>query len=100
MTASKCVAASWIRLAYSTTCPPVSWRSLTFADELGKADYGVEGGAELMAHIGNEFGLDLARQPGFDAYRVLGLACPLAQHSVGDKGRVLAHQGVAGSRSG
>ena len=47
-----------------------------------------------MAHVGDEFGLDLARQLGLDAGRVLGLACPLAQHGVGQQGGVLAHQGA------
>jgi hypothetical protein len=71
---------------------------LVFADEPGETDYRIQGGAELVAHIGNEFGLHLARQVGFDACRVFGLASPLTQHGVGDQGSVLAHQRTARSR--
>jgi hypothetical protein len=39
---------------------------LVLAQQLGKADHGVERCPELMAHIGDEFGFDLACQRGLD----------------------------------
>ena len=45
---------------------------LVLAEQLGEADHRVERRPELMAHVGDEFGFDLARQLGLDARRVLG----------------------------
>ena len=42
------------------------------AEQLGKADHRVERRAQLMAHVGDEFGFHLARELRLDARRVLG----------------------------
>ena len=62
MTASRCVAASRMRSAYSTISLSFSRPLLVLAEQLGEADHRVERRPQLMAHVGDEFGLDLARQ--------------------------------------
>ena len=61
--------------------------------ELGEADDGVERRAQLVAHVGDELGLDLAGQLGLDAGRVLGNARAMAKYRVAQKRSVLVHQG-------
>ena len=65
---------------------------LMLAEQLGKADHRVERRPELVAHVGDEFGFDLARQLGLDARRVLGEPSLVPQHRLGEQRRVLGHQ--------
>ena len=71
---------------------------LELADEFGEPDHRIQGRAEFMAHIGDEFGFDLVCEFGLDAGRVFCLACPLAEHGVREQGGILAHQGATRAR--
>ena len=96
MTASRCVAASRMRSAYSTISRVLrAGRLLVLAEQLGKADHRVERRPQLMAHVGDEFGFDLARQLGLDAGRVLGQPSLVPQHRIGEQRRILGHQRAA-----
>jgi len=63
-------------------------------EELGEADHGVERRAQLMTHIGKEFGFDPLGELDLDARLVLGEARALAQNSVADERRILVEHRV------
>jgi hypothetical protein len=51
--------------------------------------------AQLMAHVGDEFGFYLAGELGFDARAVFGNPGAMAQDGLGQHGRVVPHEGGA-----
>ena len=92
MTASRWLAASRMSVGVfddlGVRQPPL----LMLAEQLGKADHGVERRPQLMAHVGDEFGLHLARQLGLDAGRMLGDARSMTQNRIAQQRRVFIHQ--------
>ncbi len=70
--------------------------------QLGKADDGVERRAQLVAHVGDELGLNLARKFGLNACGMLSYARPMTQYRIAQERGVLVHEGSrfgAGERS-
>ena len=67
----------------------ISWsgrrRFLMLAEKLRKADDSIQRCSELMAHVGDEFGLHLARKLGLDAGRMLSEPGLVAQHRFGEQ---------------
>ena len=92
MTASRCPAASWMRCGVLDDLGVRQLARAVLAEQLGEADDRVERRPELVAHVGDELGLDLAGELGLDAGRLLGRARAMAQHGLAQQSGVLLHQ--------